>query len=258
LTMNEKLKIISLQINNISFRECLERVASLGFSRTPSFVCFANVHMVIEAQKDPLFLQQLNTATLIVADGKPIAKACYWIYKKKQERIAGMDFMPSLMHYLQEKREAKIFLLGSTNEVLDAIQQKIKSSFNCIKVVGAVSPPFRTLTIDELQQLTEQINQSGANFVLVALGCPKQEQWMAEHYRQINAVLLGVGGAFPVFAGLQKRSPLWMQTYGLEWLYRLLQEPARLFKRYLVTNTIFLFLFVKQWLSLYSGKNETA
>jgi N-acetylglucosaminyldiphosphoundecaprenol N-acetyl-beta-D-mannosaminyltransferase len=256
--MDQKLKIISLQVHNISFGECLERVAHLGFSRTPSFVCFANVHMVIEARNSPLFLQQLNNATLVLADGKPVAKACYWLYKKKQDRIAGMDFMPALFNYLHEKKGAKIFLLGSTNLVLNSIKEKINSSFSNIQVAGAVSPPFRTLTNEEQQHLTEQINSSGANFVLVALGCPKQEQWMAEHYKKINAVLLGVGGAFPVFAGLQKRSPQWMQTYGLEWLYRLQQEPKRLFKRYLVTNTIFLFLFVKQWLSLYSDKNETA
>jgi N-acetylglucosaminyldiphosphoundecaprenol N-acetyl-beta-D-mannosaminyltransferase len=252
--MNEKLKIISLHINSISFEDCLERVANLGFSKTPSFVCFANAHMVIEAHNNPSFLQQLNQATLIVADGKPVAKACYWLHKKKQDRIAGMDFMPSLLNYLQAKREAKIFLLGSTDVVLDAIQKKINSSFSNIQITGAVSPPFRALTGEEQEQLIEQINHSGANFVLVALGCPKQEQWMAEHYKQMNAVLLGLGGAFPVFAGLQKRSPLWMQKYGLEWLYRLLQEPARLFKRYLVTNTVFLFLLAKQLLSLNSGR----
>ncbi|MBX9782803.1 MAG: WecB/TagA/CpsF family glycosyltransferase [Chitinophagaceae bacterium] len=256
--MDQKLKIISLQVNNISFGECLERVSNLGFTRTPSFVCFVNAHMVIEAWNSKLFLQQLNTATLILADGKPVAKACYWLYKKKQDRIAGMDFLPALLNYLDNKKDARLFLLGSAKLVLDSIKEKINSSFINIQIAGAVSPPFRALTNDEQQQLTEQINTSGANFVLVALGCPKQEKWMAEHYKKINAVLLGVGGAFPVFAGIQKRSPQWMQTYGLEWLYRLLQEPRRLLKRYLVTNTIFLFLFLKQWLSLYSGKNETA
>ena len=113
-------------------------------------------------------------------------------------------------------------------------------------MVGAIAPPFRPLAEEELSTHIGQINRSGAHLVLVSLGCPKQEKWMSAHSGKINAVLLGVGGAFAVTAGLQKRSPVWMQKLGLEWLHRLLQEPSRLFKRYFITNTKFIFLLLKE------------
>lgn len=251
------LKIVSLSVNHLTFEESIQQVIDLGLSYTASFVCFANVHMTIEAYRDPLFLQQLNKAAIITADGMPVAKACKWLYQKKQERIAGMDFMPLLLHSLKNTN-AKIFLLGSTEEVLLKIKTKILSHYPLVEVVGVASPPFRNITAAEQQQLIDQINNTKPNFVFVSLGCPKQEKWMAAHSHQINAVLLGVGGAFPVFAGLQKRSPLWMQKSGLEWLYRLIQEPKRLFKRYFVTNTLFLFLLCRQKIAAYFKKNEFA
>ena len=108
------------------------------------------------------------------------------------------------------------------------------------------SPPFRTLTSEEDRQVVDMINGSGAGVVFVGLGCPKQEQWMANHRGKINAVMIGVGAAFDYLAGTVKRAPLWMQHNGLEWLYRLMSEPRRLFKRYLVTNTLFVVLMVKE------------
>ena len=110
------------------------------------------------------------------------------------------------------------------------------------------------MTDEEIKTHISRINESGAHFVLVALGCPKQEKWMAANYKDINAVLLGLGGAFPVVAGLQKRAPVWMQKIALEWLYRLIQEPGRLFKRYFYTNSYFMALLMKQLMSRSKNK----
>jgi len=129
--------------------------------------------------------------------------------------------------------------------VLEQLIRKIETTYPGVQVAGAISPPFRPLSQEELNDHIDQINRSGANFVLVALGCPKQETWMALHSEKLHAVLLGLGGAFPVTAGLQKRAPVWMQRAALEWLHRLLQEPGRLFKRYLYTNLYFIVLLVK-------------
>jgi N-acetylglucosaminyldiphosphoundecaprenol N-acetyl-beta-D-mannosaminyltransferase len=243
--MYEKLKIISLSIDRLSFRESLDKVMQWSLSHTPAYVCFANVHMTIEAYKDPVFLEQLNNASLVVADGKPIAVASNILYGKKQERISGMDFMPRI---LEEINAAKgtIFLYGSSNHVLEALEKKLAIIYPAVKIGGAISPPFRALEPSEQEAYIKQINDSGANLVFVALGCPKQEKWMASNYKKINATLLGVGGAFPVVAGIHKRSPGWMQRWGLEWLYRLIQEPRRMFKRYLYTNSYFLYLLVKE------------
>jgi N-acetylglucosaminyldiphosphoundecaprenol N-acetyl-beta-D-mannosaminyltransferase len=141
-----------------------------------------------------------------------------------------------------------VFLYGSTPKVLEKIKDRIRSRYPGAIIAGAISPPFRELNETEIKEHIQQINESEAHYVLVALGCPKQEKWMATNYNSINAVLLGLGGAFPVAAGLQKRSPAWMQKLSLEWMYRLIQEPRRLFKRYFYTNTLFLWLLAKELL----------
>lgn len=246
--MTDKLKIISLNITNATFKQTLNDVIDLGLSHKPSFVCFANVHMTVEAHMDTSFAKDLSYATIITADGKPIAKACKWLYNKKQERIAGMDFMPALIAELNNC-SGRIFLYGSTEAALQKIIEVINNKYPNVQVVGHMSPPFRQLSIEEEKHNANIINNSKAQFVFVALGCPKQEKWMARNYININATLLGVGGAFPVFAGLQKRAPHWMQKLSLEWFYRLVQEPKRLFRRYFYTNLRFIVLFVSFFFS---------
>ncbi|HEY0680624.1 MAG TPA: WecB/TagA/CpsF family glycosyltransferase [Chitinophagaceae bacterium] len=243
--MPEKFRIISLNIDHVTFNESLDKVMEWALDRTRAYVCFANVHMTMEAHQDPGFKENINMASLVLADGKPIAVAGRLLYGKKQERIAGMDFMPAILKKANQYK-AKVFLYGSTQPVLDALEQKIRSDYRNVELAGAITPPFRNLSAGELNDHIDQINRSGANLVMVSLGCPKQEKWMSANSHRINAVLLGVGGAFAVTAGLQKRSPVWMQRLGLEWLHRLMQEPGRLFKRYFVTNTGFLFLLSKE------------
>jgi N-acetylglucosaminyldiphosphoundecaprenol N-acetyl-beta-D-mannosaminyltransferase len=248
--MYERSRIISLHVHHLSFRESIDQVSAWGLQHQHAFVCFANVHMVIEAHNDAAFQQLLNEATLVLPDGKPVAMACRWLHKRKQERISGMDFMPALLQKAHELK-ARIFLYGSTEDVLKKIEERIRADFPQAVFAGAISPPFRTLTDEEIKAHISQINGSDAHFVLVALGCPKQEKWMAKNYSGINAVLLGLGGAFPVTAGVQKRAPVWMQKMALEWLFRLIQEPRRMFKRYFYTNLYFIGLLVKE---LFRGK----
>lgn len=239
------MRILSLNINHLSFRESIARVMELAMARTPSYVCFANVHMTIEAYKDSSFQAQVSNASLVLADGMPLATACYSLYRKKQERISGMDFMPAALE-AADKEGASIFLYGSSSETLEALQYKIRKAYPSIRMAGAISPPFRQLKPAELQEHIDQINHSGANLVFVSLGCPKQEKWMAANYKKIDAVLLGVGGAFPVVAGIRRRSPKWMQNSGLEWFHRLLMEPRRMFRRYWETNFLFLYLMGRE------------
>ena len=246
--MKDTSRIISLSVNNISFRESLEEVCTKGLAHQKGFVCFANVHMTIEAKTDPAFAHLLEKAMLLLPDGKPLAVACNWLYRKKQERVAGMDFMPALFRQ-SDKINGKIFLYGSTETVLEKIKEIARVQYPRATIVGSISPPFRQLEPAELNAHIDLINASGAHFVLVALGCPKQEKWMATNYQSINAILLGLGGAFPVMAGVHKRSPKWMQDWSLEWLYRLFQQPGRMFKRYLYTNSIFIWCLTKELLA---------
>lgn len=243
----EKLKIIGLPIHHIGFNDAITCATFYALNRTPSFICFANVHMTIEAYRNKEFASMLEKADLLLSDGTPLAKAFSWFYNKKQERIAGMDFMPALLHNLNNQSQVfRIFLYGSTSEILSTIETRIKNDYPKLQIVGMLSPPFRKLSNEEQLEINDAINQSGAHVVFVSLGCPKQEEWMATNYKSCNAVLLGVGGAFSVFAKFQKRAPVWMRQFSLEWLYRLLKEPKRLWKRYLITNSIFIYLFIKK------------
>jgi len=243
--MYQRLRIISLDIHNVTFKESLDQISEWGLNNLSKFVCFANVHMIIEAHTEPSFREVLSKASLILADGKPVATACRWLYGNKQQRISGMDFMPAILERANILH-AKIFLYGSTEAVLDKLAQRIAFVYPNVKIAGKISPPFRSLSQEERELHIHQINASGANFVLVALGCPKQEKWMAENSPYINGTLLGLGGAFPVIAGLQKRSPKWMQDFALEWFYRFLQEPKRMFRRYMYTNLHFIWLFGRE------------
>lgn len=237
----KKSRIVSLDLCTGSYREFVDQIASLGEQRISSYVCVANVHMCIEAWQNHDFAAVVNNADIATPDGMPLAKSLKLLYGIDQQRVAGMDLLPDLIAEA-ENRGLALFFHGSTDEVLEKISERINREHPGATIAGAYSPPFRPLTATEEQAMVERINNSGANMVMVALGCPKQELWMARHKGKINAVMIGVGGAFPVYAGTQARAPQWMQHCALEWLYRLYQEPRRLLKRYVVTNSLFLLL----------------
>jgi N-acetylglucosaminyldiphosphoundecaprenol N-acetyl-beta-D-mannosaminyltransferase len=238
-----KIDILNLQINNISQDESLQKVTELAKKRESSYVCFTNAHMTVEANRDKYILNIVNTATLALPDGGPVAKAFKLIHGIKQERIAGMDFFPLMLKECN-KHNLKVGLIGSTDEVLDKIHSKIKKELPQIEVTQIISPPFKQEWDNEAY--INSFNASNTNIVFVALGCPLQEKWMFEYYKKINAVLLGVGGAFPVYAGEVSRAPKWMSNNSLEWLYRLIKEPKRMWKRYFYTNTVFLKLLIQR------------
>jgi N-acetylglucosaminyldiphosphoundecaprenol N-acetyl-beta-D-mannosaminyltransferase len=235
--------ILALNLDLVSYEEALKRIVGWARNKESHFVCFANVHMVIEAYRHPDFADQVNRASLVVTDGVPLMGWLRAISGIKQERIAGMDALPDLLKLASQNR-LKVYFFGTTLDVLDRIREKINALYPDVTIAGMFSPPFGQSLDDDTY--IAQINASGADLVFVALGCPKQEKWMATHTAKIHAPLLGVGGAFPVFAGMAKRAPKLMQRFGLEWLFRLFQEPRRLFARYLVTNSLFLALAFRE------------
>ncbi len=246
-------KVLSLNISLQTFKEALDAIIGLGASKKPAYVCFANVHMVIEAHLNKAFGENVNSANLVCADGMPLVKTIKLFYGIKTDRVAGMDVFPELLK-LAEANAQKIFLFGTTDELLKKIIDKAKIQFPKLTIAGSYSPPFDKDINDETY--VDMIKKSDANLVFVALGCPKQELWMAKHSHKINAVLLGIGGAFPIYADTVKRAPKGMRNVGLEWLYRLCQEPRRLFKRYFKTNTLFIILVIKQKLKIMFTKNK--
>ena len=239
----QKYRIIGIDISSGPYNKFTGKIVELAKTKTSSFVCVANVHMVMEAWKSLDFATVVNNADIVTPDGMPLVKSLNLLYGLDQERVAGMNLMPDLIAEAMVQR-LSLFFYGSTDDTLDKITRRINCEHPEVKIAGAYSPPFRILSEEEERVVVEKINNSGANIVMVALGCPKQELWMARHKGKINAVMIGLGGAFPVYAGIQSRAPEWMQFQSLEWLYRLSQEPRRLFKRYLVTNPLFLVLLV--------------
>ncbi|MDR2038774.1 MAG: WecB/TagA/CpsF family glycosyltransferase [Bacteroidales bacterium] len=241
----QKQPLISIDVSTGPYSLFCEKMMQLGNDLQGGYVCVANVHMLVEAYKDKNFADVVNRSTITTPDGLPLTWALKWLYGIKQDRVAGMDLLPDLLS-LASQQNIPVLFYGGTEDVLLKTGEFLKEHYPGIPSVEFLSPPFRALTPEETDEMIHRINSSGAKLVFVALGCPKQEKWMASVHERVNALLVGIGGALPVMVGMQSRAPRWMQKCGLEWLYRLLQEPGRLWKRYFVTNTIFLYLLVKE------------
>lgn len=248
-------KVISLELDTGAYQDFVDEALRLGTERISSYVCVANVHMCIEAYDDPEFARCVNGADLITPDGMPLAKAVRFLYGQQQDRVAGMDLLPSLLQEA-EQRNLSVFFFGGQEETLDRTADYLKENYPKLQNVNYYSPPFRALSEEEEKEIVDRINQTAAQLVFVILGCPKQEKWMARQKGKIQACMLGIGGALPVLIGEQKRAPRWMQKASLEWLYRFAQEPKRLFKRYFYTNSKFLLLFAGAYLRKIFGRQK--
>jgi N-acetylglucosaminyldiphosphoundecaprenol N-acetyl-beta-D-mannosaminyltransferase len=243
--MNKK-NVFETLISTGSFQEFIDEIFLFANSKIPSYVCFANVHMVIEAHRDKLFQKVINEANLVAPDGKPLSVFLKLSDGIKQERVCGMDMLPQLLKKAEES-EKSIYFYGTTDELLKVTTEKAKREFPKLKIAGYYSPPFRPISEKEEARITQMITEANPDLVLVSLGCPKQEKWMADHKNKINACLLGLGQAFKVYAGQERRLPKWMRDLSLEWAYRFYQEPGRLWRRYLDTNFCFLYLAIRHF-----------
>jgi N-acetylglucosaminyldiphosphoundecaprenol N-acetyl-beta-D-mannosaminyltransferase len=249
----ERKNIINFPITTGNYSSFVSHIVSLANQKESANVCVANVHMFIEAYKDENFKNIINDATVVTPDGKPLTWVLNYVYGIRQDRVAGMDLLPDLLQQMMLKK-LPAFFYGGTPALLEKTEHYLKYAFPDLPIAGMYSPPFRPATSEEEEKLVQKINNSGAAVVLVILGCPKQEKWMASMKGRINAVMIGVGGALPVMVGMQKRAPAWLQSIGLEWLFRLMQEPRRLFRRYFVTNSFFIFLFFRKIFKNKSGR----
>lgn len=239
------INVTGTGITALPFEEQIDVMISWAKERTSRVVCVANVHMLMESRWNESLQNVLEGADLITPDGMPIVWVMRSLGIKKQDRVAGLDIFLAVCHRAVEKN-ISIYLLGSTQDVLSKMKSRLDREFPTLKVAGMESPPFRPLTKVEDAELIERINKSGAGITFVSLGCPKQECWMQDHVGKICSVMIGVGAVFPVYAGEKKHAPKWVRESGLEWLYRLLQEPRRLFGRYLKTIPPFIWLALQQ------------
>lgn len=240
--------VLGVPIDAIAWSTATDRILTWAGLRESRFVCICNVHVVVTASRDCRYLETISAADMATPDGMPVAWALRRMGYSLQQRINGPDLMWKLCEGAATGG-LPVFFYGSSDETLCGLRVRLLAAFPGLRIAGMESPPFRPLSEAEDAADVVAINASGAGIVFVSLGCPKQEKWMAAHRGRINAVMIGVGAAFDYHAGTLKRAPEWMQNCGLEWLFRFVQEPRRLWRRYLVTNTLFVAGIARQLLS---------
>lgn len=229
---------ITDQIFDGTWSEALTFWKKWAHASVSKVVCFANVHMSIESRRRPNFNRVMQSADMICADGQPLVWLTQRLRNKPIERIAGMDALPLLLKEA-EQDNIRCYFYGGSSEMLSQLSDWMEVRHPQLSY-HFYSPPFGPLESLDFEAEAKRVNQVGAQWIFVVLGCPKQEEWMHQMQAKVQGVMFGVGGALPVLLGIQSRAPLWMQRNGLEWLFRLIQEPRRMWRRYLVTNVVFI------------------
>lgn len=245
------IDVIGTPITRVSWDQSLHRIHAWSMRRDSRVVCICNAHSVVTARQDKEFAAAVNSADMATPDGAPVAWLMRRLGASGQQRINGPDLM---LKYCEAaaKRGESIYLYGGAETTLSILRDELPKRFPGLVIAGSHSPPFRALSEEEDAAIVRDINDAGAGTIWVSLGCPKQEKWMAAHRGRINGVMIGVGAAFDYHAGVISRAPLWMQNNGLEWLHRLASEPRRLWKRYFVTNTLFIWHAARQLMTAQS------
>jgi N-acetylglucosaminyldiphosphoundecaprenol N-acetyl-beta-D-mannosaminyltransferase len=241
----QKKTIVNFSWTTGKYQQIVDAITALAKNRVSSTVYFAGVHMFSEAYRNDDFRALVNKADVVAPDGQPIVWMLRILYGIKQDRAAGMDMFPDLLRSM-EKENLPVYFYGGSQAMLDKTAEYVKNTYPGLNVTGSYSPPFRPLTESEQNDITEKIKAASPAIVFIILGCPSQERFAAAMKGKINAVMAAVGAAVPVAVGMQTRAPLWMQRSGLEWLFRLFQEPRRLFKRYLTANSLFMWVMFKE------------
>lgn len=236
----QKNNLLGVNVSVTTYHEALEVVIHAAKERKSACVSHLAVHGLIEGTKDTRFRIMLNDFEIIAPDGQPVRLALNLLYNAS---LPDRCYGPELMLRLCERAANEgigVYLYGSYKNVVDALQNNLINRFPGLNIAGWEPSVFRILSKSEDDALVQRINESGAGIVFLGLGCPLQEKFAYEHKKKIMAVQICVGAAFDFHSGNKKMAPVWMQRYALEWFFRFLQEPQRLWRRYLVTNTLFL------------------
>jgi len=251
------MNILGINVSEVGMDKVISTIAGWIEKKEQNYVCATSVHGLVESQKDKHFRNILNAAGLVTCDGMPLVWLSRLKGNKNAERVYGPDLMLEFCRVSQEKGY-RHFFYGGNDGIPERLRDNLCRKFPLLNVVGTYSPPFRALAPQEDEQVIDMINRTYADVIWVGISTPKQEKWMAEHKGKINAsVMLGVGAAFDFLSGAKSQAPGWMQSSGLEWLFRLLTEPRRLWRRYLTANSIFVWLLLKDFFQLHrEAKNE--
>lgn len=241
--------VLGMRVDATSHDDAARRVVQWARKEKSSYVCVASVHMVMETFDSGAFRQTVNGADLVTPDGRPLVWALKGLGVSGASQVRGTDLTTSVVERAA-RENVPIGLYGGTPELLESFVQVLEARHPEIRVVCKIAPPFRPLTPEEDEAVTQEIVDSGAHILFVGIGCPKQENWMVAHKGRIPAVMLGVGAAFDFHTGRIRQAPHWMQVVGLEWMFRLAMDPKRLWKRYAKHNPRFVGLLLLQLLGL--------
>ena len=234
-----KHDVLGVQVSAVDYDQAVEVITSAAKCRQPSVVSLHAVHALVTASRNEELRQAVNEFQLLAPDGQPVRWALNCLHALRlKDRVYGPELMLRLCERAAEEG-IPIYLYGSSQTVIDALQQRLVQRFPRLLIAGAESPPYRELTPEEDDDVVRRVNSSGAGILFVGLGAPKQDLFAHAHRDRIDAVQVCVGAAFDFHAGTKAIAPPWMQKHGLEWLFRLTQEPHRLWRRYLVTNSLF-------------------
>jgi N-acetylglucosaminyldiphosphoundecaprenol N-acetyl-beta-D-mannosaminyltransferase len=245
--MHQKVNILGVQISSISNNNLLEAFTQHILHKQKKQICITPVNSVMAAIKSDQVKNIYNNADYVLCDGVPLKWAASFLNTPIAERITGLDLLPNLVA-LCAKNDFSIFLLGASPGVGDKLKDIILTKYPHARVVGVYVPPFMPVfDAAENKKMVDAVNAASPDVLLVSLTAPKQDIWVANNKDALNATLMvGIGGAFEVMAGLANRAPKWVQKAGLEWLYRFIQEPKRLFRRYFIEAPLFIPLIIKQ------------
>lgn len=237
--------ILGVNINIITMQQTKEYICDNIEALRGKYICVSNVHTTVMAHDDDVYRNVQNSAALRLPDGKPLSVVAAKRGFKEAVRVTGPDLMGELFASALDNG-LRHFFYGSTEETLEQLKTKLLERYPGIVIAGMYSPPFGAVSAEEDAAHIQMINDTKPDIVWVGLGAPKQERWMYHHMDRINALMIGVGAGFDYYADNIKRAPLWMQKCSLEWLYRLMQDPKRLAKRYMSTNMRFIKLVNKE------------
>lgn len=234
-------EILKTNINVTNMSDTVKYIGEHLEDLRGKYICVSNVHTTVMSYENEEYRKIQNSAAMALPDGAPLSSYSRRKGYKQAQRVTGPDLMLELFAISKEKGYRHYFY-GATEETLRSMRKVIEREYSGLEIAGMYAPPFRALTPEEDEQVVAKINASAPDFVWVGLGAPKQEQWMYQHMGQLRGVLIGVGAGFDYLAGYIKRAPRWMQKLSLEWLYRLLQDPKRLWRRYFTSNVKFICL----------------
>ncbi|MBK8019894.1 MAG: WecB/TagA/CpsF family glycosyltransferase [Chloroflexi bacterium] len=249
-TTPKHVNVLGVNVSAINMQIALDVIAGWAERREHHYVTITGVHGIMESQRDSAVRDMHNRAGLVTPDGMPLVWVSHRRGFRYVDRVYGPDLMLELCR-VSATTGYRHFFYGGGDGVADLLASRLAAQFPHLNVVGTYTPPFRPLTAAEDEEIVQHINGSQADIVWVGLSTPKQEKWMSAHLGRLNATaMIGVGAAFDFHAGLKKQAPHWMQRRGLEWLFRLISEPRRLGRRYLINNPSFIFLILMQELGL--------